>query len=223
MYRPLEGSIHWASLELLENRRLSWFFENWMRDDFDFQIYELSLPNKCPELLQFFQIPEPFKPENNWLNKTPTGMEFSDIFPGLFIQNTNSRSGLHVDQLFMPYWTALLRGKKMWRIYHPEDFWMLNPTWVGGNIHPSFDVSKSSLAHFARRWEGELNRDEILWGPGGSPHEVFNCGETVSLNGNLMDKFHFDDFLEDVKTIALVDTDTAKFKDEMLKVQQKSR
>jgi len=218
MYRPMEGSINWASLELMENLLLSEYLQSWRRNDWDLQVYEISLQEELPYLLELFNIPDSFKIENNWLDQTQNATEFTNAFPGLSIQNVKSRFGLHADQFFMPYWNGLLRGGKHWKIYHPDDFWMLGPTWVGGNLHPHFDASVPNLAEYARCWEGDQMSDEVIWGPGGSPHEVFNLAETVSLNGNLMDEFHFDNFIKDVSITALVNDTAAKLQVEMLNI-----
>jgi len=218
MYRPMEGSINWASLELMENLLLSEYLQSWRRDDWDLQVYEISLQEDLPDLLEAFNIPEPFKIENNWLDQTQNATEFTNAFPGLSIQNGKSRFGLHVDQFFMPYWNGLLCGGKHWKIYHPDDFWMLGSTWLSGNLHPHFDASIPNLAEYARCWEGDQMSDEIIWGPGGSPHEVFNLAETVSLNGNLMDEFHFDSFIQDVSMTAMVNETAAQLQEEMSRI-----
>lgn len=110
--------------------------------------------------------------------RTPPDTPNRDSWPTLFIGPEGSRSALHVDQLHTNFWMIMMHGAKRWVFFHPDDIPLLYPTWVRGQLDPSFqpldnmlrDESKP-LAGSARRRECILRAGEVLFVPAGkSPH-----------------------------------------------------
>ena len=125
----------WAGLKHVENMPIRQFTQKLERAELDdgrdtgggehgerMYGFDLNLMLECPEMLKEIRVPKYF----SWCalqrhyvhspaHSTPFGME-KFTWPSLMAGVPNSRSELHYDEAGLPFWMAVLRGQKLFRM-----------------------------------------------------------------------------------------------------------
>jgi len=212
--RCVADSLSWASLESHGLMTIAEFVAllrgggDGGVDKRQLYLFDVSLPIHLREMLSYMSIPKYFA--HDYLQRTPPDTPNRDSWPTLFIGPEGSRSALHVDQLHTNFWMIMMHGAKRWVFFHPDDIPLLYPTWVRGQLDPSFqpldnmlrDESKP-LAGSARRRECILRAGEVLFVPAGTPHYVENLTDTVAVSGNFIDDSNLPGVLRELRFSSL--------------------
>lgn len=178
--------------------------------------FDLVIRQECPELLPFFKVPR-FCNECVLQSDHVRGHfqeEFDEeaifAWPTMMIGPQGSTSALHVDNEGLPFWMALLKGRKHWRVlpykanynltgpdpheqFHPPPFGkdfrgaVLEEYYGGGTYEfDGFDPDFKeypSLCH-AEMHEGILEAGEVIYVPNSAPHGVINLEHTIAITAN---------------------------------------
>lgn len=211
-------SVSWGGLRLLpQDLRLADFIkkvrQNQPAGPDDGFVFDLGLANEkfgCPKLLEHFRLPRFFS--NDVLKRLPSSQQRLDPFrqsPGLFVQPLHSASSLHVDALDSHFMQVLLEGRKRWTFYalEPERQRLLLARRLafqvkenGPNvaretrwfelIGPDGDASTEKLLRAAEpyRVEVTLEKGEMLFVPGGVPHQVTQLAPSLAIALNYIDQ-----------------------------------
>ena len=156
-----------------------------------------ALLDRVP-LLDYFSADEvPFDaqlPPTNW--------------PSLIVGPGGSRSALHVDSAFLPFWLTLLGGRKTFRVV-TRDEWrarLARPSAAGAPLYSSegkalspvdaFDdgfAERELLGRGATVWNGTLDVGDSIYLPTGALHGALNAadaGAAIALTSNFLDGAH---------------------------------
>ena len=121
----------WARLNFIGSKPLSEFTEYMRAGDEagpsarPIYGFDLNLAHECPMLLESFAVPKYFSEcalQRHYVHATnATGLEsalgrraFS--WPSMMMGEKGTRSELHYDQAGLPFWMAVLRGRKLFRM-----------------------------------------------------------------------------------------------------------
>ena len=167
--------------------------------------FDLKAACDCPalldatELLAYFTADEvPFDetlPRTNW--------------PSLIVGPGGSRSALHVDTAFLPFWLSLLAGRKLFRVV-TRDEWrprLARPSATGQPplyspegqaLSPvdAFDdgfAERELLGRGASVWNGTLEAGDAIYLPTGALHGAYNdegAGPAIAITSNFLDGAH---------------------------------
>lgn len=146
---------------------------------FDWQLSECP----SPAILDDLVIPRIFSNDlltMCYTNTTEPCPYNTGNWPSLFIGPSSIKgSPLHRDTFGSAFFSIQLRGKKRWRIFASEDAPFLYPsteTDVKFQVTDTFDDSniaeKFPLVRVAGRADAVVGKNELLYIPGGSPHQV---------------------------------------------------
>jgi len=141
-------------------------------------------------------------------------------WPSLIVGPAGSRSALHVDTAFLPFWLTLLGGHKTFRVVTRADWrrhlasgkmkqkkkktsggesWPpLYETTTGAALRPveAFDdewAERELIGRGATVWNGTLEVGDTIYIPTGALHGALNTkgrGAAVALSGNFLDAAH---------------------------------
>jgi len=133
--------------------------------------------------------------------------------PGIFAQPAGSKSSLHVDSLDSHFFQILLEGRKRWTFYALDPdrqrvllarrkVFQLQENGPGRArdmrwaelIGPdgSAEVEELLRAAEAHRVEVVLEKGEVLFSPGGLPHQVTQLAPSLAIALNFIDDSNFD-------------------------------
>lgn len=118
--------------------------------------------------------------------------------PTLFLAAKGTGSALHVDFMQTHFWMALCQGSKHWRLLPREDLAMLYPMYLT-DLNPCFPVELDALADASERevrpalqaaelWEVTLQPGDVIFVPGGWPHQVSNLELSLAISANFIDR-----------------------------------
>ncbi|CAK0824988.1 unnamed protein product, partial [Prorocentrum cordatum] len=146
---------------------------------------EMSLRNECPALLEDLRIPALFADDMlaTYYKK--------GAWPTLIIGPGGSQSGLHRDTHDLPFWMAMFRGRKRWRIFLPDDEG-LQPLYNEAKNGFSFDPFAPDFWKYpglgkVSVYDHVLLPGELLYIPSGAPHAAYNLEDTIAISGNYLD------------------------------------
>lgn len=217
-----DQSVSWAGLRTLpgEVRLADWIdhvrkdLPNSADDGFVFDFGLTSPKRGCPKLLETFSLPRFFT--NDVFKRLPPAQRALDPFensPGLFVQPSQSTSALHVDALDSHFLQILLEGRKRWTFYalEPERQQLLlarkltylikeNGPGIAREARWSELIgadgtnSTNRLLDFAEahRVEVTLEKGELLFVPGGVPHQVTQLAPSLAISLNYVDHSNFE-------------------------------
>ena len=167
--------------------------------------YGFDYDTKCsaPKLLDNFQLLDYFQDD-----VLPFGV-LQASWPSLILGPEGSRSAMHCDNSFLPFWLTVLKGKKMFRVIRLPD-WRANLSAVVTGedcsmITPinGFDdaaVEREYIARGATVYTAHLNAGDSLYVPVGALHGGYNlpgAGVTMALTSNYLDIDHTPQVLRD--------------------------
>ena len=169
--RRTSDSTSWASIaSATHERRLQDVLEvPSLGVDYILGVFDLSLPNFCPTLLNDFVVPKYFS--HDYLQRLDPSVGFGsrEYWPSLFIGANGSYGGAHVDTLGTSFWQYVAEGEKEWHI-------------VDDTKNADYFARNRPVAHFYE----VVGPGELLYIPGGTTHQVRNRGDTLSFAGNLI-------------------------------------
>lgn len=174
-------------------------------------LYDLSIPHKLPELLEWWRLPRYFA--HDYLQQTRIPHRYKGSWPTLFIGASGTSSTTHVDRWHGHFWMVQVAGVKRWTLWAPENIELLRPRWECTRLDPSFP-SLAELAEDAevqsRKVVIELHPGEVLFVPGGTPHAVENLTATIAYAGNFVDDSNIGEVLADLEVLATYDAAEAQ-------------
>jgi hypothetical protein len=146
--REAAAGGRWARLDFVGSRPLSEFAEYMRAGDeagpSDSPIYgfDLNLAHECPMLLENFAVPKYFSEcalQRHYVHAAnATGLDSAldrraFLWPSMMMGEKGTRSELHYDQAGLPFWMAVLRGRKLFRMLP----FAYNLPLAGDFIHPA--------------------------------------------------------------------------------------
>ena len=134
------------------------------------------------------------------------------IFEQLFIGAPNfTSSPLHRDVLSSSFFSIQFQGIKTWRIYHSKDAAFLYPSlkddvhFLVTDVHDVTQQKKYPLLKFARYVDIDVHPGELLYVPGGCPHQVLstsssnNASITIMLGMNVINYADVENVIQTTK------------------------
>jgi hypothetical protein len=192
-------------------------------------LFDFNLRCACPAFLETFELLPHFGGD-----LVPLTQEIESPWPVLIVGGAGSRSALHVDNSFLPFWLTVLEGRKRFRVVTLPDWqqYLANAsagapyfTAEGANLRPldGFDdavVERELIARGATVWSAELRPGDTVYVPTGALHGGLNLeagGEpTVAITANFLDAAHAAQVREMCRRYAPAGADGATMCDEML-------
>jgi len=172
-------------------------------------LFDWSLPSHCPELLEDgFTVPSYFA--SDFFQALPRDLDMRDGWPSLLVGPNGTGAALHKDTYATHFWMRMVQGTKRWRVYPASDTPFLYRNHFFDTFHwDGFDqdLEQMPLGGMASAWEAILRPGQLIIVPGGSPHEVRNLEDTVSVAGNFLDWFNLDEAVDEVATVAVSGTE----------------
>ncbi|KAL1514754.1 hypothetical protein AB1Y20_003840 [Prymnesium parvum] len=160
------------------------------------QVYlaDVSIARSFPWIHQLFRVPRYFT--HCFTHRTRKNLSIAIDTPALFIGAAGTRSALHIDQMCSNFWMFVGQGYKRWICFHPDDAYLLSPTFDEAdqiNRFPSVeelsaDIDCAQRMARARRVELNIGPGELLFIPQGTPHEVTNLSITTAVSANFIDQ-----------------------------------
>lgn len=154
-------------------------------------VFDAPLKSWCAEVLHEYVMPQYFA--NDVMQRVPpeTPLTYRDSWPSFFLGRNGTRANLHVDMFGSSFWMALFKGRKHWRFVDESERALLYEDRHTHNF-PGVDLFEPDYERFpllrhVRVFDVVLQPGELLFVPGGSPHQVANVGDTISLAGNYVD------------------------------------
>eukprot|EP00658_Telonema_sp_P-2_P029672 TRINITY_DN22529_c0_g1_i1.p1 TRINITY_DN22529_c0_g1~~TRINITY_DN22529_c0_g1_i1.p1 ORF type:complete len:362 (+),score=91.97 TRINITY_DN22529_c0_g1_i1:109-1086(+) len=158
-------------------------------------VFDQSIPTWCHKLARELVIPKYFSNDLlqhqavNWVD--PKG-GLPDNHPSLFVGGPGTGAQMHVDSAATHFWMALLQGRKEWKIFDTADHALLCPDYFNGHRfqHDAFQDENFTAcppARYARPYTFVQNAGELLFIPGGSPHQVRNLERSLAVSMNYVD------------------------------------
>ena len=199
-----EESCEWASLErevrstpLTVGEFIDDMYTS--RDDKPSYVFDWSIPQHCPELLDELLIPKYFA--KDLLQQLPQGTLYRESWPSLFIGPRGSRCAMHVDTFGSHFWMALFQGRKRWIIFAPEAAVCLSPSFLHGHdaIFAADEVDYCQLD----RYDFELGEGDVVFVPCGSPHIVSNLEDTVAISANYVSRSNLNASLAELRVASM--------------------
>jgi hypothetical protein len=146
---------------------------------------EMSLRNECPALLEDLRIPSLFA-DDMLVKYYKKG-----AWPTLIIGPQGTQSGLHRDTHDLPFWMAMFRGRKRWRVFAPDDPGM-QPLYSEARNGFLFDPFAPDFSRYPGLgkvivYDHVLEAGELMYIPSGAPHAAFNLEDTIAISGNYLD------------------------------------
>ena len=169
-----------------------------MDDEEPAYLFDWSLPQHCPAMLEEFVVPRYFA--GDLLQRAPPGSLLREAWPSLFIGPRGSRCALHVDAYGTHFWMLVLDGRKAWTIFPRGATALLRPSFAHGHdasfaedVNAAEDATpgcktSSSTADWRclERWACELTSGELLFVPAGCAHAVSNLTATAAISANFV-------------------------------------
>lgn len=149
---------------------------------------EMSLRSECPKLLADIRIPAFFSDDML--------LRYHDriSWPTLIAGPQGTRSGLHRDTHNLPFYMAMFKGRKQWRILstETESQQAYEPYFDSGTNGFSFDAFTPDMQRFAglrkvTAYDHVLEPGQLLYIPSGAPHAARNLDDTIAISGNYLD------------------------------------
>jgi histone arginine demethylase JMJD6 len=178
----------------IRNMLISEYFNYYIQNKEDGHYYYLKnwvFESDIPDLIQDYTVPTFFQ---SWTEEMP-----SDNKPKLrwlYIGPKGSGSELHLDVVNSSAWNAVFTGKKIWHFFHPDDIKYLYDLKVDTF---NADLSKYPLYTKAKPLVCVQNPGDIVYTPGGWPHQVINIESCISLTENFINQSNYTlvlDYLE---------------------------
>ncbi|CAH1957244.1 unnamed protein product [Acanthoscelides obtectus] len=135
---------------------------------------------------KFYEVPVYFA--SDWLNEyyVTCASHLKDDYRFVYMGPNNSWTPFHAD-VFMSYsWSVNIMGRKRWILFPPGKENLLKDNL--GNL--PYDVTTSSLLHHGHELIQEQN--EAIFVPSGWHHQVYNIGDTISINHNWVNGCNID-------------------------------
>lgn len=160
-----------------------------------YHVFDWSLPSGCPEVVDNFIVPKYFSSDFFMRVAANRSGMFRRSWPSLFISPKNSSSQLHIDNMGTNFWMYVISGRKKWRFFPKGDI----PLLYKNVLSPRFgvdafdlDYEKFPLLKLTSPIECVLEAGDLLYVPGGSPHQVTNLEDIVAISMNYVDGSNFD-------------------------------
>eukprot|EP00040_Diaphanoeca_grandis_P013501 m.68239 g.68239 ORF g.68239 m.68239 type:complete len:857 (+) comp23935_c0_seq1:207-2777(+) len=196
-------SANWGGLSYHSDTTLNNAFEvlRTTKDPLVYGVFDTPLPRACPEVLNDFVMPKYFANDYMQLVSHDLQLEYRDSWPSFFLGKANTTANLHVDMFGSSFWMAVFQGRKHWRFVDESQRGLLyenRPT----NDFPDVDLfnpdyEKFPLLRHVRTFDVILEPGDLIFVPGGSPHQVRNLDETITLAGNYVDEGSFETMREE--------------------------
>jgi hypothetical protein len=158
-------------------------------------IFDSPLTRSCPKFLEQFKQPKYFA--NDFMQRVNHNitLTYRDSWPSFFLGRGATQANLHIDMFGSSFWMAVFEGKKHWRFVDGSQRHLLyenRPT----NDFPDVDLFNPDYERFpllrhVRTFDVVLEPGDLLFVPGGSPHQVRNVegsGKSIALAGNYIDE-----------------------------------
>lgn len=204
-----EDEAQWADLFQVVDTTVSAFLDALKsRSLGQLYLFDWSLPSHCPELLKDgFTVPSYFS--GDFFQALPSDLDMRDGWPSLLIGPEGTGADLHKDTYATHFWMRMVQGTKRWRIYPVSDTPFLyrnyfTDTFLWNGFEQ--DLEQMPLGGMASAWEAVLSPGQLIIVPGGSPHEVRNLDDTLSVAGNYVDWFNLEEAVDDVAMVAVSGT-----------------
>jgi len=197
-------AAHWGGLTYHSDRTLNDAFEviRTTTDPLVYGVFDTPLPHACPEVLNEFVMPKYFA--NDYMQHVTHDMklQYRDSWPSFFLGRANTTANLHVDMFGSSFWMAVFQGRKHWRFVDESQRGLLYEN-RATNDFPDIDLfnpdyEKYPLLRHVRTFDVILEAGDLLFVPGGSPHQVRNLDETITLAGNYIDEGSMETMREEV-------------------------
>lgn len=142
---------------------------------------------KHPELMEDFS--DPYFVENSYRTlEGPLANWYNDGFSWVFIGPRGTWSPLHIDLFGTHAWLAQITGRKRILLFSPSD----NSRLYNGEVNLiAPDLEKHPKLAEARPYEGILEPGDVIFIPGGWPHDVVSLEASISLTANFVGPSNF--------------------------------
>ena len=129
-------------------------------------LFDWPLPRTCPSFLEKHWImPKYFA--QDLLQKVKKDIQYKGSWPSFFIGHDKTFGGLHKDIANTAFWQYVIQGTKRWVILSQ------------GSIDPPNFFEQEM-------YKVDVHAGELIFIPGGSPHQVKNEGLTMAFAGNVI-------------------------------------
>ncbi|KNC48398.1 JmjC domain-containing protein 4 [Thecamonas trahens ATCC 50062] len=204
----------WASLSSLDSMSLGEFIEA-LRNGSLVEgyrapglpyVFDASLTYMCPAMLDEFVVPKYVA--NDFLQRIPYTIDvpYRSSWPSLFVGPAGSGSGLHIDSFGSSFWMGLISGRKKWILYpHDTPRSALHFSSRRGTFEASplmyLDPTATPLMREAHAQAVVVVQEagDLMFIPGGTPHQVVNLDDVVGISMNFVDGGNLETSLQVLK------------------------
>ena len=163
------------------------------RSELPFYLKNCTLEDRYPELKNYYTVPTYFE---NFLMQLPRGKR--PIWNWLFIGPMGSGSPLHRDTHNSSGWLLVIKGKKKWTIFPPEDEEYLSSVPLEDIKTFKLDFEKHPSLSSTHPIQYMQSPGEIVYIPSRWYHQVLNLEPGIALTENFVNQSNrraFKDYL----------------------------
>jgi histone arginine demethylase JMJD6 len=164
------------------------YFNNPERDKNYYYLKDWVFQDDIPELLKDYTIPSFFK---SWAELLP--VKHRPKLRWFYIGPKGSGSALHIDVMKTSAWNGVVSGKKHWHFYSPDQYDLLYNLKVD-TFNP--DLKKFPLLANVQPITCIQNPGDVVFTPGGWPHQVLNAESGISITENFVNESNFNEVME---------------------------
>jgi len=168
----------------------------------DLYLHDAGIDSLCPELLNDLRAPKYFQIDlqkqlpdairnRHKCNTTSNG---GPTHPGIFLGESKSITGLHIDSRATRFWMAVLSGTKTFRLVNPRyidslaPLYSPNPNGILLNVDLfAPDEQRNPSLRDLEVLEFTMHPGDIIFIPEGWPHQVRNEERSIAVSYNFID------------------------------------
>ena len=188
----------WGNLKESGTVRVSTFIDSLAEHpDPSPYMHDWQIAKNCPRLLENYTVPKYFS--QDFLRQVEVDGEsyldgrerpYQESWPSLFIGEQNTGSGIHIDSGATHFVMYMLEGRKEFRVLRRQDRVVAyedrdKSTFQSSLFKPNFN--RHPLLALATVYRAMLVPGDMLFIPGGSPHQVENHSPVIGMSTNFVD------------------------------------
>merc|ERR1711907_442864 len=205
-YNPNSTKATWAGMQDVDGATQGINtvsdYVNVVHNGADLYLHDAGIDSMCPELLNDLRVPKYFQldfqkqlPDDiRSRHKCNTSDNGGPTHPSIFLGQSRSVTGLHIDSRATRFWMAVLKGTKTFRLVNPRYMESLAPVYAANPnvVHLDVDLfapdeQRLPSLRNLEVLEMTLHAGDIVFIPEGWPHQVVNEESSIAISYNYID------------------------------------